>query len=54
MMILDVTMRTSAEGFEFARERTHNALYQDTPILMLTAVPRNTGLDFPAAAGDES
>lgn len=53
LMILDVMMRTSQEGFEFSREIKHNAQFKDIPILMLTAVKEKKGLDFKSAAGDE-
>ena len=52
LIILDVMMRTSQEGFELSRELKHNAQYQDIPILMLTAVKQKTGLDFKDTAGD--
>jgi len=54
LIILDVMMRTSQEGFELARELKHDVQYRDIPILMLTAVGQKTGLDFKSAAGDES
>lgn len=54
LIILDVMMRTSQEGFELSRELKHNMQYKDIPILMLTAVKEKTGLDFKSAAGDES
>ncbi len=54
LIILDVMMRTSQEGFEFSRELKHNEQYKDIPILMLTGVKQKTGLDFKSAAGDES
>jgi CheY-like chemotaxis protein len=54
LIILDVMMRTSQEGFELSRELKHNVQYKDIPILMLTAVKQKTGLDFKSAAGDES
>jgi CheY-like chemotaxis protein len=54
LIILDVMMRTSQEGFELSRELKHNPTYQDIPILMLTGVKQKTGLDFKAEAGDES
>jgi CheY-like chemotaxis protein len=54
LIILDVMMRTSQEGFELSRELKHNAQYKDIPILMLTGVKDKTGLDFKAAAGDEA
>jgi len=54
LIILDVMMRTSQEGFEFAREIKQNAQFKDIPILMLTAVKQKKGLDFKSAAGDEA
>jgi len=54
LIILDVMMRTSQEGFELSRELKHNKKYKDIPILMLTGVKQKTGLDFKADAGDES
>ncbi len=54
LIILDVMMRTSQEGFELSRELKHNAQYKDIPILMLTGVQRKTGLDFRPVVGDES
>ena len=54
LIILDVMMRTSQEGFELSRELKHNAQYKDIPILMLTAVKQKTGLDFKPEAGDDA
>jgi CheY-like chemotaxis protein len=54
LIILDVMMRTSQEGFELSRELKGNPKYKDIPILMLTAVKQKTGLDFKAEAGDQS
>jgi CheY-like chemotaxis protein len=54
LIILDVMMRTSQEGFELSRELKRNAQYKDIPILMLTGVQRKTGFDFKSAAGDGS
>jgi CheY-like chemotaxis protein len=53
LIILDVMMRTSQEGFELSRELKHNPEFRDIPILMLTGVKQKTGLDFSSAAGDE-
>lgn len=53
LMILDVMMRTSQEGFEFSRQIKHDEQFKDIPILMLTAVKQKKGLDFKSAAGDE-
>ncbi len=54
LIILDVMMRTSQEGFELSRELKNNAKYKDIPILMLTGVKDKTGLDFKSEAGDQS
>jgi len=54
LIILDVMLRTSQEGFELSRELKQNPKYKDIPILMLTAVKQKTGLDFKAEAGDQS
>jgi CheY-like chemotaxis protein len=54
LIILDVMMRTSQEGFELSRELKQNRKYKDIPILMLTAVKEKTGLDFKPDAGDEA
>jgi len=52
LIILDVMMRTSQEGFELSRQLKGSAEYKDIPILMLTAVKDKTGLDFKSTAGD--
>jgi CheY-like chemotaxis protein len=54
LIILDVMMRTSQEGFELSRQLKGSAEYKAIPILMLTAVKDKTGLDFKSTAGDES
>jgi CheY-like chemotaxis protein len=54
LIILDVMMRTSQEGFELSRELKGNPTYKNIPILMLTAVKQKTGLDFKAEAGDQA
>ena len=54
VIVLDVMMRTSQEGFELARELKHNQTYKDIPILLLTAVKQKVGLDFQTAAGDQA
>ena len=54
LIILDVMMRTSQEGFELSRELKNNAQYKDIPILMLTGVKDKTGLDFKSEAGDQA
>lgn len=54
LIILDVMMRTSQEGFEFSREIKQDGQLKDIPILMLTGVKEKKGIDFKSAAGDES
>ena len=53
LIILDVMMTTSREGFVLSRELKKNPQYKDIPILMLTAVKAKTGIDFKSVAGDE-
>jgi CheY-like chemotaxis protein len=54
LIILDVMMRTSQEGFEFSREVKQDEQFKDIPILMLTGVKEKKGIDFKSAAGDKS
>jgi CheY-like chemotaxis protein len=54
LIILDVMMHTSREGFVLSRELKHNPDYKGIPILMVTAVKEKTGIDFKPAAGDET
>jgi CheY-like chemotaxis protein len=54
VIILDVMMNTSQEGFNLSRELKENDQTRDIPILMLTAVKDKTGFDFKAAAGDDT
>ena len=54
LIILDVMMRTSQEGFDLARKLKQSPMYKDIPILMLTAVKHKTGFDFTTEAGDRS
>lgn len=53
LVILDVMMATSSEGFEVARDIKKDAKLKDIPILMLTAIKDKTGLGFDNEAGDE-
>lgn len=53
LIILDVMMNTSQEGFMLSRDLKRSEEYKDIPILMLTAVKEKTGLDFKSEAGDE-
>jgi len=54
LIILDVMMNSPQEGFGFSRWLKHETQYKDIPVLMLSAVKEHTGIDFKAAAGDES
>jgi CheY-like chemotaxis protein len=54
LIILDVMMRTSQEGFEFSREIKQDEQFKDIPILMLTGVKEKKGIDFKSVAGDEN
>ncbi len=54
LIILDVMMRTSQEGFELSRELKQNPTYKNIPIIMLTGVKQKTGLDFKTEAGDQA
>lgn len=54
LIILDVMMNTTQEGFVMSRELKQNPDYKDIPILMVTSVKEKTGIDFKPAAGDES
>ncbi len=54
LIILDVMMNTSQEGFTLCRDLKSGADTRDIPILMLTAVKDKTGFDFGTAAGDDT
>ena len=52
LAILDVMMSTWQDGFEMSRELKKDPQYKDMPILMLTGVKEQTGIDFKSTAGD--
>jgi DNA-binding response OmpR family regulator len=52
LLILDVMMATSQDGFEMARELKKDPQFKKMPILMLTAIKGRTGIDFKSSAGD--
>lgn len=54
LMILDVMMTTPQEGFTFSRWLHQDEKYKDVPVLMLSGVKDQTGIDFKSTAGDES
>ncbi|MHC4842303.1 MAG: response regulator [Planctomycetota bacterium] len=54
LIILDVMMNTTREGFIFSRELRNNDECKNIPILMVTAVKEKTGIDFKEVAGDDT
>ena len=54
LIILDVMMDGGNEGFDFARKIKEVEEYKNIPILMLTAIKGETGLDFKGEAGNET
>ncbi len=54
LMILDVMMTTWQDGFEMARELRDDPEFSSIPILMLTGVKEQTGIDFKSTAGDDT
>jgi CheY-like chemotaxis protein len=52
LIVLDVMMESNQDGFEMARELKKNPQCKDTPILMLTGIKGESGVDFKSAAGD--
>ena len=54
LIILDVMMTTPQEGFGFSRWLHQEERYRDIPVLMLSGVKDQTGIDFKSTAGDES
>ncbi|NNG17322.1 MAG: response regulator [Gemmatimonadales bacterium] len=47
LIVLDIMMRTGAEGIVFARTIRQDSRYSRIPILMLTSMREQTGFDFP-------
>jgi len=54
LIVLDVMMGSSQEGFVMARELKSQDETKAIPILMLTAVKDKTGIDFKSEAGDDA
>jgi CheY-like chemotaxis protein len=52
LAILDVMMSTWEDGFEMSRELKKDPQFKDMPILMLTGIKNETGVDFKVTAGD--
>lgn len=53
LVILDVMMDTTQEGFAMSRELRKEPEFKDLPILMLTSIDSVTGVGFKSAAGDK-
>lgn len=54
LIILDVMMTTPQEGFAYSRWLHQEERYKNIPVLMLSGVKDQTGIDFKSTAGDES
>ena len=52
LAILDVMMSTWQDGFEMSRELKNDPEFKDMPIIMLTGVKEQTGINFKSTAGD--
>ncbi|MHC4535776.1 MAG: response regulator [Planctomycetota bacterium] len=52
LAILDVMMSTWEDGFQMSRELKKDPQFKDMPILMLTGIKNETGIDFKSTAGD--
>ena len=52
LAILDVMMSTWEDGFEMSRELKKDPQFKNMPILMLTGIKDETGIDFKKTAGD--
>jgi DNA-binding response OmpR family regulator len=53
LVILDVMMDTTQEGFEMSRELRKDPEFKNLPILILTSIDSKTGVRFKSAAGDK-
>lgn len=51
LVILDVMMETTQEGFDMSREIRKDTGLKDMPILLLTGIGARTGVNFKAAVG---
>jgi DNA-binding response OmpR family regulator len=50
LVILDLMMTTWQDGFEMAKELKKDPEYENMPILMLTGVKDQTGIDYKSTA----
>jgi two-component system, OmpR family, alkaline phosphatase synthesis response regulator PhoP len=53
LVILDVMMTTTQEGFELSRELRKEPRFRHLPIIMLTSIDSKTGVNFKSAAGED-
>lgn len=54
LMILDVMMESNQDGFNLARDCKGDPELKEIPILMVTGVKEQTGIDFKSEAGDQT
>jgi CheY-like chemotaxis protein len=52
LAILDIMMSTWEDGFQMSREMKSDAELKGIPIIMLTGIKKEVGIDFKATAGD--
>ena len=52
LAILDIMMSTWEDGFKMSRELKKDPQFKDMPILMLTGIKGEIGVDFKATVGD--
>jgi len=52
LAILDIMMSTWEDGFKMSRDLKKDPQFKDMPILMLTGIKSEIGIDFKATAGD--
>ncbi len=53
LVLLDVMMETLSEGFHVAYELKQDPVLKSVPIVMVTAVGKESGIDFAKEAGSE-
>ena len=52
LAILDIMMSTWEDGFQMSRELKKDPQFKDMPIIMLTGIKSETGIDFKSTVGD--
>jgi len=53
LAILDVMMTYDQEGFDLANELRNDPRFRELPIIMMTGVDKEKGVDFKSSAGDD-